>query len=77
MESQLDVSLLVKRFSSLKIEDVGGLVKGKCTGGRGQRANVELPVFSPTDFFCARSVGSGTYGGRLFVMKKALVFISA
>ena len=29
-----------------------------------------------SDFFCARSVGSGTYGGRLFVMENALVFVS-
>jgi hypothetical protein len=29
MDSALDVSLLVKRFSSLSVDDVGVLVKGK------------------------------------------------
>lgn len=36
MDSQLDVSLLVKRFSTLSVDDVGLLIKGGSSSGRGQ-----------------------------------------
>ena len=72
----VELALLEKRFPEKGISQCGQLLSGirrvKCL-----LHVCVLPIFPlSTDFFCARSSGGRSYEGRLFVMDRALLFVS-
>ena len=71
----VELALLEKRFPEEGINECGQLRSGMSND---RLLTTSLLYYSTlsTDFFCARSSGGRSYEGRLFVMDRALLFVS-